>query len=129
MKKTTGRNGGTLYAMEPGDKPPVGAGRPKNLFKHHIREMGDGEPMDIWGIRLDVSGMETGERVMVRVKFPAAMAVVVTMYRRAQKGDVQAAKWLSETAYGKNVKLGEDEESPLGAGFAVILPGNGRGGV
>ncbi len=127
MKKVAGRNGGTLNVREVGDKAPAGAGRPKNLFKAHIREIGEkeGEWMEFEGEILE-KGRPTGQSGWFRVKMPAAMAVVVKMYKMAQKGDVQAAKWLSETAYGKNVKLGDDEESPLGGGFAVILPGNSR---
>lgn len=113
--------------MENGDPGLPGAGRKKNLFKAHIREIGEkeGEWMEFEGEIME-KGKPTGEKAWFRLKMPAAMAVVVKMYKMAQKGDVSAAKWLSETAYGKNVKLGEDEENPLGGGFAVILPANSR---
>lgn len=127
MKKAQGRNGGTLNLMEVGDKAPAGAGRPKNPFKAAIREVGeaDGAFVEMWA-EMQENGQFSGKMVLVRVKMPAVRSVVETMFRKAQKGHVDAAKWLSETGYGKTLKLGDDDESPLGGGFAVILPDNGR---
>jgi hypothetical protein len=78
------------------------------------------------GYLVDADGNVTKERVQVSVTLPSVQAVVQKMFRKAGKGDVPAAKWLTETGYGKSVILGEDQDNPLGGGFAVVLPDNGR---
>lgn len=72
-----------------------------------------------------VDGEVTGERVKVSLRLPAAEAAVVKMFRKAaKKGDVAAARWLSETGFGKTINLADDSENPLGGGFAIVLPDN-----
>ena len=76
---------------------------------------------------LVVDGEVTGQRVKVSVRFPAAEAVVVKMFRKAaRKGDVAAARWLSETGFGKTINLADDPDNPIGGGFAIVLPDNSR---
>jgi len=127
-KMNAGRNGGTLHSMEKGDPARPGAGRPKNPFKEAIREQAEGgrSELVLEGL-LVVNGVATLERVKVLVSLPAAEAVVVKMFKKAaRKGDVAAARWLSETGFGKTINLADDPENPLGGGFAVILPDNKR---
>ncbi|MCA0235469.1 MAG: hypothetical protein LCH81_03715 [Bacteroidetes bacterium] len=127
-KQVSGKNGGTLMAQQPGDPGLPGAGRPKNPFKEAIRAQAEGGHTElVLDGFLVVDGEVTGERVKVQVSLPAAEAVVVKMFRKAaKKGDVAAARWLSETGFGKTINLGDDPENPLGGGFAVILPDNKR---
>lgn len=129
MKEVEGKNGGKLLAMQPGDKPPANAGRPKNPFKQYIRDFAETQEIEmvLSGIVLDDDDQPTGEKVRVLVSLPGAMSVVIRMYKQAaRKGDVAAAKWLSETGFGKTLNLGQDEENPIGGGFAIVLPSNGR---
>lgn len=120
-------SGGYLIRREKGDPALPGAGRKRNPFKEFISELGDCESVfETEGEELDASGNRTGRRVRVAIQVPNAMRVVLKMYDRAMKGDVQAAKWLSETAYGKKLSHGQDDENPLLGGFVVILPANGR---
>jgi hypothetical protein len=128
MKENEGKFGGTLRSMEKGDPALPGAGRKPNPFKQAIQEHAEGGTTDmvIDGF-LVVDGEVTGERVKVSVRFPAAKAVVVKMFRKAaKKGDVAAARWLSETGFGKTITIGEDPDNPFGGGFAVVLPDNKR---
>lgn len=127
-KEVEGRNGGTLLPLMKGDPGVPGAGRKKNPFKQYIQELADNPgPVVMKGELLRADGTGTGETVLVAVQMPNALEVVRKMYdRAARRGDVQAAKWLVETAFGKNIKLGEDEENPLSVGFAVVLPENSR---
>ena len=127
-KKVEARNGGFLLARLPGEKPSSKSGRPKNPFREYIKELADDSgPVILDGELLDEFGKLSGHRVRVAVAIPGALEVVRKMYLRAAKhGDVQAAKWLVESAFGKSVKLGDDEENPLFGGFAVILPSNSR---
>lgn len=123
-----GRNGGRLHPQEKGKPAPPGVGRKPNLFKECIRQVSEsGEVfLDVRGHIVNPDGT-LGEVVTVRAKFPAVEAVVRKMFKRAAKGRVDAARWISETGYGKpTVMLGQDEENPLGGGFAVLLPDNKR---
>ena len=128
MKENEGKNGGTLKSMEKGDAALPGAGRKPNPFKEAIREHAEGGTTDLVvdGL-LVVDGEVTGQRVKVSVRFPAAEAVVVKMFRKAaRKGDVAAARWLSETGFGKTINLADDPDNPIGGGFAIVLPDNSR---
>lgn len=127
-KEIPGRYGGKLKPMRKGDLPPENAGRKKNLFKEYVRQVA--EQGEVW---MEVRGQVVkedgtlGEFVTIRAKFPAVEAVVRKMFKRASKGSVSAARWVSETGYGKPTTfVGEDEENPLGGGFAVVLPDNLR---
>lgn len=122
-----GRNGGTIYPFEKGQKALPGSGRPRNPFKETIRRLADdGGFLDVTGVLLDGNGDATDQKVRVRVLFPAVEAVVRRMYKLAAKGRVPAAKWLVETGFGRTVNLANDEENPIGGGFAVLLPDNSR---
>lgn len=128
MIEKEGKNGGTLRSMQPGDPALPGAGRKPNPFKEAIREHAEGGTTDLVvdGL-LVVDGEVTGQRVKVSVRFPAAEAVVVKMFRKAaRKGDVAAARWLSETGFGKTINLADDPDNPIGGGFAIVLPDNSR---
>lgn len=127
-KKVEGKNGGTLYAREPGEKPSPRSGRPRNVFREAIQLVAEKGVQDVVlsGYLVDESGKVTKQKVQVSVTLPSVQAVVQKMFRRAGKGDVQAAKWLTETGYGKTLNLGEDPDNPIGGGFAVVLPENGR---
>lgn len=121
MKEKKGRNGGTLRVQEKGDAAPPGAGRRENPFRRHIRELAEKEQVLILKGRKMVDGEPTGELVEFAVSLPGAMGVVMKAYKRALKGDAQARKWLTETGWDKTVKLGNDEDSPLIAGFSFII--------
>jgi hypothetical protein len=127
MKRVKGRNGGTLLVLEKGDQSLPGNGRKKNPFREAIQAIAESESLEmtVEG-RLIVDGVVTDDIVKVRISAPSAQAVVWKMYREAKKGNVPAAKWLTETGFGKTVNLGEDPDNPLGGGFAVILPDNKR---
>lgn len=127
-KEVKGRNGGTLYAREPGDPASPKVGRPRNVFRDAIQMVAEKGVQDVVlvGYLVDEDGKVTRERVRVSVTLPSVQAVVQKMFRKAGKGDVQAAKWLTETGYGKTLNLGEDPDNPIGGGFAVVLPENGR---
>lgn len=128
MKEVPGKNGGTLTPLEKGDPALPGAGRKPNPFKEAIREQAEGGSSELVleGF-LVVDGVPTSERVKVLVHLPAAQAVVVRMFRKAaKKGDVAAARWLSETGFGKTINLADDPENPIGGGFAIVLPDNSR---
>lgn len=131
MKIQTGPKGGILKSQEKGDKGLPGAGRKAggNPFKQHIKNLADGGivEIDLDGWVVSPDGKKIGGMVKVRVSMPSALAVVTKMYRKAaKKGDVAAARWLSETGYGKTINLADDPDNPLGGGFAVILPDNKR---
>ena len=127
MKEVPGRNGGTIMIMEKGDTPPAGAGRPRNRFKEHIRELSEGVTgLIVKAKLLDADGVPTGEIVTVEVELPGAMAVVVKAFKQAAKGDAQARRWLSETGYGRTINLASDQDSPIGGGFVLVLPDNQR---
>jgi len=128
-KQIKGRNGGTLIVREKGD--PVtspNVGRKRNVFREAIQAVAEGGVQDVVlsGYLVDDDGTVTKERVKVSVTLPSVQAVVQKMFRKAGKGDVPAAKWLTETGYGKTLNLGEDPDNPIGGGFAVVLPENGR---
>ena len=123
-----GRNGGTLRPQKAGEPAPPGAGRPKNLFKQAIHDIAESEVLSVQlSGRLVEGGVVTSKRVTVEVEMPSVQAVVYRMYKKAQAGDVAAAKWLSETGYGKTINLDAAGDGATGGGFAVImLPPNGR---
>ena len=89
----------------------------------------DSAEMELVGLLVDENGAVTDQQVRVLVKFPVVESVVRKMYKKAAKGDVPAARWLSETAYGKNVNLGEDEENPMPSGFSFVIEDRRGGGV
>ena len=122
-----GRHGGVLYPQQKGKPAPPGVGRKRNLFKDCIQQVAERGTvvLDVTGQILNADGT-LGDVVTVRAKFPSVEAVVRKMFRRAAKGDVAAARWVTETGYGKTVLLGEDGDNPLGGGFAVVLPDNKR---
>jgi hypothetical protein len=127
MREKRGRHGGTLLVLEKGDRLK-GSGRPRNPFKEAIRAAAEqwSEDVRLSGRRV-VAGVVTDEIVEVVVSLPAVEAVVMKMFKKAaKKGDVAAARWLTDTAFGKTVNLADDPENPLSGGFAVILPANGR---
>lgn len=127
MTEKKGRNGGTLRVQEKGDAGLPGAGRKANPFREAIRELADKEQTIILKGRLiGDDGSLTGKPVRVAVSFPGAVGVVIKAYKKALKGDAQARKWLTETGWDKTVKLGNDEDSPLGGGFVLVLPENKR---
>jgi hypothetical protein len=129
MDKTIkGRNGGILIPQVAGEKGKPGAGRTVNQFKAAILKHADGvkDKVELAGF-LIIDGKVTKERVKVLVSFPAVDAVVIKMFKRAaKKGDVAAARWLSETGYGKQLNLSNDPDSPIGSGFVVAMPPNNR---
>lgn len=127
MKQQPGAKGGTIYPREKGDPALPGAGRRKNPFKEIIQDVAEGGTlkMTVEGFLL-VDGVVTNQKVLVQITLPAADAVVRKMFKKAAKGNVPAAKWLTETGYDKTLKIGEDPDNPLGGGFAVILPDNKR---
>lgn len=121
-KKVSAKNGGYLLLRQPGDPAVPGAGRKKNLFRAAIQELAEAEGLVALDAELlDAEGKPTGQMVRVAVRLPGVVAVVRKMYVRAKKGDVAAARWLSETGWGKTVLLGEDEENPLPSGFRFIV--------
>lgn len=127
MAKIPGRRGGTLHTQEPGQPPPLGAGRKPNPFKHHIQELAESNnEIVLKGRILDANGNPTGDTVKVAVSLPGALGIVAKAYRMAAKGDAQARKWLTETGWGKNVTLGNDPDNPIDAGFVIMLPSNQR---
>lgn len=129
MKEIEGRNGGVLRAMEKGDAPLPNAGKKQNPFKQTIREVAEGgqNALTLEGYVInEETGEVTGQKVRVSVLMPSVLAVVYGMFKKASKGNVGAARWLSETAFGKTVNLANDEENPIGGGFAVVLPPNRR---
>lgn len=122
MKKKRTANGGTLHIREKGDPAPPGAGRKENPWKFAIRKISEREDGHVLmdGILADKSGNSTGHKVKVFVQMPAVEEVIYTMFARAKKGDVQAAKWLQETGYGRTIS--EDEkELPIFSGFTFIM--------
>lgn len=123
-----GRNGNVLKVMEPGDPAPKGAGRPKNPFKQAILELSDGgkSAIEFEGYLVDDSGVVTEDKVRVSVVLPSAFAVVCRMYRNASKGDVQAARWLSETGFGKTMNHGVDEDLVVPSGFRFVIETTGE---
>jgi hypothetical protein len=127
-KSVVGKNGGTLYPQEsgkPGHSPNLG--RNKNPFRFYIRELAEKKELIVLKGRLiGDDGNPTGKLVKVAVSFSGALAVVTKAYKKAAKGDAQARKWLTETGWDKTVKLGNDEDSPLGGGFVLVLPENKR---
>lgn len=127
-KKTIpGKNGGTLHPVQRGDPAPPGAGKKPNPFREAIRDLAESQQTIILkGRILDVNGNPTGDPVRVAVSLPGAAGVVLKAYKQAGKGDAQARKWLTETGWDKTVKLGNDEDSPLGGGFVLVLPENKR---
>ncbi len=128
MKKTiAGKNGGVLHPQEAGRPAPPGAGRKPNPFREAIRDLAEVErTIVLKGRLLDADGNPTGKLVPVAVSLPGAAGVVMKAYKQAGKGDAQARKWLTETGWDKTVKLGQDEDSPLGGGFVLVLPENKR---
>lgn len=126
MKEKKGRNGGVLHVQEVGDAGLPGAGRKPNPFREAIRELADKEQILILKGRKVVNGEPTGELVEFAVSLPGAVGVVMKAYKKALKGDAQARKWLTDTGWDKTVKLGNDEDSPLGGGFVLVLPENKR---
>lgn len=129
MREIDGPNGGKLIVQEAGDPALPGAGRKKNPFREAIAAYADGgsEKVVLEGELLDSEGKPTGKRARVLVEMPGVQAIVVRMFRKAaKKGDVSAARWLTETGYGKNIQLGSDPDSPLEGGFALVLPTNHR---
>ncbi len=126
MKEIEGLNGGKLIVREKGDPAIEGAGRKKNLFKSVIQEMSEfnGAPFQIKGFLME-NGEVTDRIVTIQTTIPAVEAVVAKMFKIAAKGDVSAARWLSETGYGKNFSLGNDDDQVSG-GFVVVLPSNNR---
>jgi hypothetical protein len=125
MKQVKGRNGGTLIVREKGDAGLEGAGRKRNPFRAIIREIAESGDdyflMD--GVLCDGKGGRTNQKVKVWVKMPKVKEIVLEQMKRA-KHDVQAAKWLSETAYGRPLLLDdENSELPL-VGFKFIVEQN-----
>lgn len=126
-KAVPGRNGGTLHPQEVGKPAPPNAGRKKNAFKEAIQRHGEGAATAIVTdgliVEKDAAGKSvvTNKRVRVQIQLPAIDAVVVKMFKQAaQLGDVAAARWLSETGYGKNI--GEDETViPVFQGFKFVV--------
>lgn len=127
-KKVSGKNGGYLLAREPGEPPSPKSGRPRNVFREAIQAVAEKGVQDVvlTGMLVDEKGVVTKQKVQVSVTLPSVQAVVQKMFRKAGKGDVPAAKWLTETGYGKTLNLGEDPDNPIGGGFAVVLPDNKR---
>lgn len=127
-KKVEGKNGGFLMAREPGEPPSPKSGRRPNVFREAIQMVAESGVQDVemYGYLVDADGKATKERVRVLITLPSVQAVVQKMFRKAGKGDVMAAKWLTETGYGKTLNLGEDPDNPIGGGFAVLLPDNKR---
>lgn len=126
-KRIIKSNGGILYPQQPGEPGKPGAGRKSNPFRVSIRELAEAEQTIILkGRILDANGNPTGQPVRVAVSLPGAVGVVLKAYKQAAKGDAQARKWLTEVGWDKIVKLGNDEENPLGGGFVLVLPENKR---
>lgn len=127
-KKVAGRNGGYLLARQPGEPASPKVGRPRNVFREAIQMVSEKGVHDVVlsGYLVDGDGNVTKEKVQVSITLPSVQAVVQKMFRKAGKGDVPAAKWLTETGYGKTLNLGEDPDNPIGGGFAVVLPDNKR---
>lgn len=128
MELTPGRNGGTLFPLQKGDPAPPGAGRKPNPFKQAIRAAAeaDGTKIRVTG-KLIVNEQLTDQVVTVQIEVSTVEAVVHAMFKAAKKRDVAAARWLSETGFGKTINLANDDENPIGAGvFVVALPSNGR---
>ena len=122
-----GRHGGVLYPQQkgmPAHSPNVG--RKPNLFREAIRELADKEQVLILKGRRMVNGEPVGEPTEFAVSLPCAFGVVLKAYKQAAKGDAQARKWLTDVGWDKTVKIGNDEDSPLGGGFVLMLPENKR---
>lgn len=127
MKELEGKNGGKIQIREVGDPGIPGAGRKPNLFKKHIHELAEGYTSIVLdGLLVDEDGNTTSQKVRVEVKLPGAMGVVIKAYKKAAKGDAAARRWLTETGWGKTINLGNNEDSPLGGGFVLVLPDNTR---
>lgn len=122
-----GKNGGKLFPQQVGEPAPPNAGRKKNAFKEAIQRHGEGAATAIVTdgliVEKDAAGKSvvTNKRVRVQIHLPAIDAIVVKMFKQAaQRGDVAAARWLSETGYGKNI--GEDETViPAFQGFKFVV--------
>lgn len=128
MKEYAGRNGGTLWGLQNGDPAHPNAGRKPNPFKQAIRAAAeaDGTKIRVTG-KLIVNDELTDQVVTVQIEVSTVEAVVHAMFKAAKKRDVAAARWLSETGFGKTINLANDDENPIGAGvFVVALPSNGR---
>lgn len=122
-----GKHGGTLRPVSPGEPSPRGSGRKSNPFRSHIQELSEKEfEVVAKGRLLDEDGNPTGDLVPVSIVLPGALAVVAKAFRQAAKGNASARRWLTETGWGKTLNFAEDADSPLGLGFAVILPDNER---
>lgn len=128
MIEREGRNGGTLLQREKGDPALPGSGRKKNPFKDLIQAHASDKALQMITDGYLVEGDQvTDKHVKVMISVSSAEAVVMRMFRQAaKKGDVAAARWLSETGFGKTINLADDPDNPIGGGFAVILPSNNR---
>jgi hypothetical protein len=128
-KKIPAKNGGYFLAQQKGSPGLPGAGRPQNPFRRAIEAHAAGvfADMEVEGF-LVVDGQVTDQKVKVQVSLPSVEAVVARMFRQAyKKGDVAAAKWLSETGFGKTINLSNDPDNPIGGGgFVLLLPDNSR---
>lgn len=122
MTKTIpGRRGGTLHPQQSGQPAPPNAGRKPNPFKHHIQELAESDnEIVLKGRILDADGNPTGQLVKVAVSLPGALGIVAKAYKMAAKGDANARRWLTETGWGKNFTVGDDE-TPLITGFSFIV--------
>ena len=126
-KLIPGKNGGTLHPQQAGQPAPPNAGRKPNPFKEAIRHHAEGVATTIITdgliVEKDASGKSivTDQRVRVQIQLPSITAVVIRMFKQAaQRGDVAAARWLSETGYGKNISE-EETLIPVFQGFKFVV--------
>lgn len=127
-KEIKGRNGGTLNPQVKGGEGIPGAGRKVNPFKEAIEiQAKGGLELRLKG-KLVVDGIATEKVVEIEILENGVDAVVRKMFRKAaRKGDVAAARWLSETGFGKTlVHEAGDDGGGKGSGFVIVLPPNNR---
>lgn len=122
-KFVVGRNGGKLYPQKKGEKGhSPNLGRKTNPFKFDIRELAENDATHVLmeGILADAKGNSTNQKVKVYIEMPRVREIVLSHMRLAKK-DVQSAKWLSETGYGKPIFTDDDGEEMPFVGFKFIV--------
>lgn len=121
------KHGGFLIRREHGDAALPGAGRPPNPFKAAIRQLSEGGKVEVKlkGWLLNEKGEKVGEKRDLVVELPGVEGIVAKMFQKAAKGDVHAAKFLSEHGFGK-LSVRDSDESSGDVSYAIILPPNQR---
>lgn len=124
MKESKGRNGGTLYSKEPGDKAFPNSGRPpKTDIIKLMAEMLDGDGYTIVeGTLLDDDGNSTGQKVKIRASVPNMQAAARAFMQNLKKGDTKTLQIFLDRTLGKVPQDFTSGGEKIGSGPMDNLP-------